>query len=136
MNNIGIIARTRLCVTLQEIKKFLMRKFKKRQIARMSSCVERMAFLEGSKKLAANKPGKQRFTTSKVSVMRTGIMDQNRILTIETYADNLALDIVEELMEIRQGEKTREETPIDLNMEVLNSLSGAINALCAATHCF
>ena len=86
--------------------------------------------------MAANKPEKQRFTTSKVSVMRTGIMDENRILTIETYADNLALDVVEELMEIRQGEKTREETTIDLNMEDLNSLSGAINALCAAAHCF
>ena len=71
----------------------------------------------------------QRFEVKKVLYKRIGIMDDNKIITIETYADNLALDIVEELKDIREGIKDRESTTIDLDLRVLDSLSRAISAL-------
>lgn len=78
---------------------------------------------------------KQRLSITKIGKRRVGLVENNEILTIETYADNLALDIVEELIAIRQGEKTRDSTTIDLDIKVLNSLSSAIRALKQSTVC-
>lgn len=82
-----------------------------------------------------DKMEKQRLSITKIGKRRVGLVENNEILTIETYADNLALDIVEELIAIRQGEKTRDSTTIDLDIKVLNSLSGAIRALKQSTVC-
>lgn len=71
----------------------------------------------------------QRLSVTRASQKRTGILCDNEILTLEFFVDDLGLNIAEELEEIRQGKKKREETNIDLDVKVLNSLSNAVNAL-------
>lgn len=73
----------------------------------------------------------QRLSVVRSSQKRTGILVDNEILTLEFFVDDLGLNIVEELEEIRQGKKKKEETNIDLDIKVLNSLSNAVNALAA-----
>lgn len=48
---------------------------------------------------------------------------------VEDYIQHLALDVVESYSEIKKGEKKREETNIDLQMQVLGSLSNSLKAL-------
>ena len=71
----------------------------------------------------------QRLRVTRASQKRTGVLCDNEILTLEFFVDDLGLNIAEELEEIRQGKKKREETNIDLDVKVLNSLSNAVNAL-------
>ena len=70
-----------------------------------------------------------RYLTNRTGKERLGVLNENKILSIEYFADSIGLDIVEELEQIRQGKKKKEETHIDLEIKVLNSLSNAINAL-------
>ena len=71
----------------------------------------------------------QRFSTLTTSKERLGVLSDNKILSIEFFVDSLGLDIAEEMEEIRQGKKKKEETNIELEIKVLNSLSNAVNAL-------
>lgn len=71
----------------------------------------------------------QRFATKQTSSERLGILSDNKILSIEYFVDSIGLDIAEELEQIRQGTKKQEETHIELEIEALNSLSNAVNAL-------
>ena len=72
----------------------------------------------------------QRLLTERTSQKRIGLLNQNsEIVSLEFFVDDIGLDIVEELEEIRQGKKKIEETDIQLNIKVLNSLSNAVNAL-------
>lgn len=71
----------------------------------------------------------QRFGINAPSKDRACVLLGNEMVTVEYFLDHLALDIAEELKEIKQGTKKREETTIDLDMKVLNSLSSAVNAL-------
>lgn len=71
----------------------------------------------------------QRFATKETSAERLGVLSENKILSIEYFVDSIGLDIAEELEQIRQGTKKQEETHIELEIEVLNSLSNAVNAL-------
>ena len=48
---------------------------------------------------------------------------------IEDYVQHVALDIVESYSKIERGEKKRDETNIDLQIQVLSSLSEAIRSL-------
>lgn len=50
-------------------------------------------------------------------------------LFIEDYVQHVALDIVESYSKIERGEKKRDETNIDLQIQVLSSLSEAIRSL-------
>lgn len=71
----------------------------------------------------------QRFSTIQTSEERLGVLSENRILSLEYFVDSIGLDIVEEMEAIRQGRKKKEETQIELEIQVLNSLSNAVNAL-------
>lgn len=71
----------------------------------------------------------QRLATKKTSSERVGVLSENKILSIEYFLDSIGLDIAEELEQIRQGTKKQEDTHIELEIEVLNSLSNAVNAL-------
>lgn len=71
----------------------------------------------------------QRFSTIQTSEERLGVLSENRILSLEYFVDSIGLDIAEEMEAIRQGRKKKEETQIELEIQVLNSLSNAVNAL-------
>ncbi len=71
----------------------------------------------------------QRFSTTQTSEERLGVLSENRILSLEYFVDSIGLDIAEEMEAIRQGRKKKEETQIELEIQVLNSLSNAVNAL-------
>lgn len=53
----------------------------------------------------------------------------NEVMYIEDCIQCIALDVVESYSEINEGKKKREETNIDLQMEVLGSLSDALKSL-------
>lgn len=57
------------------------------------------------------------------------LTDNSEILYVEDFIQHIALDVVESYSEIDEGEKKREETNIDLQMQVLNSLSNALKSL-------
>lgn len=57
------------------------------------------------------------------------MIDEAEVYYVEDYVQHLALDIAESYSEIKKGEKKREETNIDLQMQVLNSLSNSLKAL-------
>lgn len=54
---------------------------------------------------------------------------------VEDYIQHLALDVAESYSEIEKGEKKREETNIDLQMQVLDSLSNSLKALSSILYC-
>ena len=54
----------------------------------------------------------QRYLTNRTGKERLGVLNENKILSIEYFADSIGLDIVEELEQIRQGKKKKEETGI------------------------
>lgn len=65
----------------------------------------------------------QRLATTQTSQKRLGLLSQNNeIVSLEFFVDSIGLDIAEELEAIRQGKKKKEETNIELNIKVLNSL--------------
>lgn len=55
--------------------------------------------------------------------------EDNEVMYIEDFIQCIAIDVVESYSEIDKGEKKREETNIDLQMEVLDSLSNALKSL-------
>lgn len=57
------------------------------------------------------------------------MIDEDEVYYVEDYVQHLALDIAESYSEIKKGEKKREETNIDLQMQVLDSLSNSLKAL-------
>lgn len=61
---------------------------------------------------------------------KIGLLGNNEeIIPVEDFIQHIALDVVESYYEIDKGEKKREETNIDLQMEVLDSLSNALKSL-------
>lgn len=74
---------------------------------------------------------KQRMkTTSEKGRKKYGLLaDNGEIMYVEDFLLHIALDVVESYYAIDREEKKREETNIDLQMEVLGSLSNALKSL-------
>lgn len=69
-------------------------------------------------------------TTFENGRRKTGLLINGaEIMYVEDFVQNMALNVVESYIEIDKGEKSREEMDIDLQMEVLNSLSNALKSL-------
>lgn len=69
-------------------------------------------------------------TTFEGGCRKTGLlMNGAEIMYVEDFVQNVALNVAESYIEIDKGEKSREETNIDLQMEILNSLSNALKSL-------
>lgn len=63
------------------------------------------------------------------------MIKEDEIYYVEDYIQHLALDVVESYSEIEKGEKKREETNIDLQIQVLDSLSNSLKALSSIFYC-
>lgn len=63
------------------------------------------------------------------------MIKEDEIYYVEDYIQHLALDVVESYSEIEKGEKKREETNIDLQIQVLDSLSNSLKALSSILYC-
>ncbi len=69
-------------------------------------------------------------TTFENGRQKTGLLINGaEIMYVEDFVQNMALNVAESYIVIDKGEKSREETDIDLQMEVLNSLSNALKSL-------
>ncbi len=69
-------------------------------------------------------------TTFENGRQKTGLLINGaEIMYVEDFVQNMALNVVESYIEIDKGEKSREETGIDLQIEVLNSLSNVLKSL-------
>lgn len=69
-------------------------------------------------------------TTFENGCQKTGLLINGaEIMYVEDFVQNMALNVAESYIVIDKGEKSREETDIDLQMEVLNSLSNALKSL-------
>ena len=73
--------------------------------------------------------GKERYTiTDKDGKSVIAEKEDSRYISIDEFAQHIAMDIVDDYREIKSGDKHPEETDIELSIKVLTAISPEIKA--------